>query len=99
MQTDAPGNPGSPATIDPRTGRVVVGDPRGPFPPDYAVSDVEAQVVGDVVASSGSLALTRVRPPLRLVQRTEGVYGDGWMGGSATYSYYAARRRHPHRGR
>ena len=90
VQTDAPANPGSAATVDLRTGRVLVADPRGRFPPEYAVADADAQVVGDVVARDGALALTRVSPPLRLVARTEGVHGDGWMGAEASYNYYAA---------
>ena len=73
-----------------RTGRVLVADPRGRFPPEYAVADADAQVVGNVVARDGALALTRVSPPLRLVARSEGVYGDGWMGAEASYNYYAA---------
>ena len=89
VETEAPANPGSSATIQPATGRVVVSDPRGIFPPEYAVSDADAQVVGDVVATSGTLALTRISPPLRLVERTQGIYNDGWMGADASYTYYA----------
>jgi hypothetical protein len=90
VQTEAPGNPGSAATLDARTGRVVVSDPRGRFPPEYAVGDANAQVVGDVVARADPLVLTRVTPPLRVRARTEGVYGDGWMGGDAAYNYFGS---------
>jgi hypothetical protein len=90
VQTDAPGNPGSGASVDPATGRIVVPDPRSTFPPNFAVSDADARVVGDVVARAGTLVLTRVRRPLRIAARTEGVYGDGWMGGDASYSYYTS---------
>ena len=63
VETDAPANPGSAATIQPATGRVLVDDPRGRFPPEYAVADADAQVVGDVVARRGALALTRSESP------------------------------------
>lgn len=90
VQTDAPGNPGSPATIDPRSGRILVADPRGRFPPEYAVGAAGAQIVGNVVASAGPLVLTRVNPPLRVTSRTEGIHADGWMGGEAAYNHYAS---------
>jgi hypothetical protein len=90
VQTDAPGNPGSAATADRGTGRIVVPDPRGSFPPEFVVSDADVGVVGRVVARAGTLALTRVRPPLRITARTEGLYGDGWMGGDAAFNYYAS---------
>jgi hypothetical protein len=88
VQTEAPGNPGSAATLDPSTGRIAVPDPRGPFPPQYAVGDANAQVVGDVVARAGQLALPRGDPPLRVETRTEGVYPDGWMGPDAAYNQF-----------
>ena len=90
VQTDAPGNPGSAAAVEPRTGRIVVPDPRGTFPPDFVVTDADVGVAGRVVARAGTLALTRVRPPLRIAARTEGLYADGWMGGDASYSYYVS---------
>jgi hypothetical protein len=90
VQTEAPGNPGSAATIDPRSGRILVADPRGRFPPEYAVGDANAQIVGDVVASAGPLELTRVTPPLRVMTRTEGVSPDGWMGPEAAYNHYSS---------
>jgi hypothetical protein len=88
VQTDAPGNPGSAATVDLRTGRIVVPDPRGRFPPEYAVADADARIVGEVVAQDGALALTRVQPPLRVETRTEGIQGDGWMGAEAAFNHY-----------
>jgi hypothetical protein len=90
LQVEAPGNPGSGSTVDPRSGRIVVFEPRGRFPPEYTVEDSDVEVVGDVAARSGLLTLTRVDPPLRLVDQTGGVHADGWMGADAAYNYYNA---------
>lgn len=96
VQVAAPGDPGSGSTVDPRSGRIVVTDPRGRFPPEYTVEDSDVEVVGDVAARGGLLTLTRVDPPLRLVDQTGGVYPDGWMGADAAYNYYnAAEERRP----
>jgi hypothetical protein len=90
VQVEAPGNPGSGSTVDPRTGRILVINPRGRFPPEFTVADSDVPIVGDVVARDGLLTLSRVNPPLRLVDQTGGVHADGWMGGDAAYNYYNA---------
>jgi hypothetical protein len=90
VQVEAPGNPGSGSTVDPRTGRVIVTDPRGRFPPQFTVADSDVPIVGDVVTRGGLLTLYRVDPPLRLVEQTGGVHADGWMGADAAYNYYSA---------
>jgi hypothetical protein len=88
VQTEAPGNPGSGSYVDPRSGRILVLDPRGRFPPEYTVGASQVHVVGDVAARDGLLTLTRVDAPLRLVDQTGGVQVDGWMGADAAYNYY-----------
>jgi hypothetical protein len=88
VQTEAPGNPGSGSYVDPRSGRILVLDPRGRFPPEYTVGASQVHVVGDVTARDGLLTLTRVDAPLRLVDQTGGVQVDGWMGADAAYNYY-----------
>jgi hypothetical protein len=90
VQVEAPGNPGSGSTVDPRSGRIVVIDPRGRFPPEYTVGDSDVHIVGDVVAQEGLLTLSRVDPPLRLVDQTGGIQADGWIGSDAAYNYYNA---------
>jgi hypothetical protein len=90
VQVAAPGNPGSGSTVDPRSGRIVVTDPRGRFPPEYTVGDSDVQIMGDVVARGGLLTLFRVDPPLRMIEQTGGVHADGWMGADAAYNYYNA---------
>jgi hypothetical protein len=91
VQTEAPGNPGSGSIVDPRSGRILVTDPRGRFPPEFTVAHSNVRVAGVLLARDGLLTLMRVDPPLRLVEQTKGVYADGWMGSDATYNYYGAR--------
>jgi hypothetical protein len=88
VQVEAPGNPGSGSAVDPRSGRVVVTEPRGRFPPEFTVADSDVRVLGDVVAREGLLTLSRVDPPLRLVDQTGGIQADGWMASDAGYNYY-----------
>jgi hypothetical protein len=95
LQVEAPGNPGSGSYVDHRSGRIVVIDPRGRFPPEYTVGDSDVRVVGDVTAQAGLLTLARVDPPLRLVDQTGGIQPDGWMGSEAAYNYYNAPEGRP----
>jgi hypothetical protein len=66
-------------------------DPQVP----YVVADPGIDVVGDVVARGGGWRLFRVEPPLRLVDRTEGVYSDNWIGERSTFSQFASEDNLP----
>jgi hypothetical protein len=64
--------------------------------PRYVVGAATLDVVGRRIASAGTLALYRVRPPLRLATLTTGVTQDGWTGVSAAYTHYIPVRRGVH---
>jgi hypothetical protein len=63
----------------------------------YVVVDEGINLVGDVVErmGHGSGGLTkfwrvyRIRPPLRLAESTTGIYDDGWMGETSSYSRFS----------
>jgi hypothetical protein len=58
----------------------------------YAVSPHEVVLVGERVAEVATLAsplvLYRLQPPFRIASRTEGVFPDGWTGGTASLTQY-----------
>ena len=64
--------------------------------PRYVVAAATLDVVGRRIASAGTLALYRVRPPLRLATLATGLTADGWTGASAAYTHYVAVRRRAH---
>jgi hypothetical protein len=64
--------------------------------PRYVVAAATLDVVGRRIASAGTLALYRVRPPLRLATLATGLTADGWTGASAAYTHYVAVRRGAH---
>ena len=80
------------ANVDPGTGRITSQN-LARHPPDYVVSDIP--IAGETVASGNQLTLYRVAPPLRLVSRKQGIYPDGWMGGSAAVTQYSTPGNRP----
>src|SRR5207302_2859640 len=64
--------------------------------PRYVVAASTLDIVGKRIASAGTLALYRVRPPLRLATLTAGITPDGWTGASAAYTRYVPVRRGAH---
>jgi hypothetical protein len=51
------------------------------------------ELAGDLVAQTGAYSLYRVRLPLRMASRVDGVYADGWSGSDATYTRLVAPKR------
>jgi hypothetical protein len=78
--------PSREARIDPRTGRIIAADGRDL--PRYLVAPVGRDPTGSAVRRQGPLVLYRTIDPVSLLQLTEGVYSDRWMGRDATYSRY-----------
>jgi hypothetical protein len=64
--------------------------------PRYVVAANTLNVNGNRIAAAGSLALYRVRPPLRLATLTTGVTGDNWTGASAAFADYVPGKRGAH---
>jgi hypothetical protein len=90
--------PETPTTTDLVTGRI---QPAVPEHVEYAIADRSLPFAGRLVAVGGPadqpLALYRVGRSLRVGEITAGIYGDGWMGGEASYTRYAASRDAPGR--
>ena len=83
----AGGLPDRTGTYDPARGLFTLagtGDVR------YVVVESDVKLAGKMVAQHGRLALYRLHTPIRLVNSTSGIYGDGWMGADASYTRYAA---------
>jgi hypothetical protein len=57
-------------------------------PPKYVVSDISTPIAGEEVARTTQHVLYRVDPPLRITDRNDGIYADGWMGESATHTQF-----------
>lgn len=55
---------------------------------DYAVEEGTVDLVGQVVASRGTVRLVRTGSELRLRSAIAGVFSDGWMGDVSSYSRY-----------
>jgi hypothetical protein len=89
---DAVNTTGLPAmrtTIDGR-GRVVsVEDGKHSLFPRYVVAQPSVGIAGDEVAHSDRLVLYRIRGPLRIEHRVDGIFSDGWSGSDATYTNFA----------
>jgi hypothetical protein len=77
-------------TVDP-SGRVVQAADGAPLSPRYVVAQPGLDIAGEQVAAEGRLILYRVRTPLRLETRLDGVYGDGWSSANATYTNFSTR--------
>jgi hypothetical protein len=77
-----------PTTVDSR-GRFVRTLDRRPLAPGYVVAQPGLDIAGEKVGAQGRLVLYRLRAPLRLETRLDGVYGDGWSGPTATYTNYS----------
>ncbi|MGZ4256152.1 MAG: hypothetical protein ACXVRE_00070 [Gaiellaceae bacterium] len=92
-----PSLPDVTAPLDPRA-RIVPQLPAGSpdATPRYVVAAANLDVAGSRIASSGALALYRVRPPLRLATLTTGVTADSWTGSSAAYTHYLPAGPHAH---
>jgi hypothetical protein len=60
--------------------------------PAYVVAPRTYAPAGDVVARQGFWVLYRVRAPLRLTSRIQGVASDGWIGHRASDIVYRASR-------
>jgi hypothetical protein len=74
-----------PAALDSATGQIAATPSVR-----YAVVPGTLEMAGTLLALRPPLALYRVVPPLRLAGRLDGVYRDGWMGASASYTRYAS---------
>ena len=55
----------------------------------YVVADAGIEVAGRVVEQRGSWTLYENDYPVRLRKSVEGIYADGWMGGTASYTQYS----------
>jgi hypothetical protein len=81
----------SDARLEP-DGRVV--DAGGAAPDlDYVGVEQTVQVAGERLGETDAHALYRIRQPLRLASRWEGLHVDGWMGQTAAYTLFSANRR------
>jgi hypothetical protein len=90
-QAEGPSLPHDSASLDATTGRIVTGDKRFP---KYVVTPSGLALAGRQVATTATLALYRVRRPLRLSQTIEGVYADGWIGSDAALTRYVRGGKH-----
>ena len=82
-----------PAPLDRATGRI-----QAAVPPDPLVVAAERLGIdGGAFAHNGQLALYRINPPPRVRMTVEGVYGDGWTGGSAALTQYVTPGNRPMR--
>jgi hypothetical protein len=75
------------ARIDPATGHIVTDD--GGSLPRYLVSQAGTDVAGSALARQGLFTLYRTIRPASLLQSSDGVYGDRWMGSDAAYTRYS----------
>jgi hypothetical protein len=87
---DPTGLPTVRTTIDPR-GRFVLLDGRRSLSPRYVIAQPSVGIAGERVSSSGRLVLYRVRGPLHIGEKLDGVSLDGWSGTNATYTNYSER--------
>ena len=89
-----PSIPDVTAPLDPANGRIAPQLPADSpdLRPRYVVADTNVNVAGTRVASAGSLALYRVRPPLQIATMTAGLQPDGWTGPTANYTRYVVPR-------
>ncbi len=87
-QVEGPPLPAFAAAADARTGRIGFA---GTTSPRYVVAPSTLQVAGRRVASTSTLTLYRVRPPLRLAESVAGISPDRWMASDAAFTSYVAR--------
>jgi hypothetical protein len=67
-------------------------------PPDrYVVAAERLGIAGTVIARNGQLALYRIDPPARVGMTVEGLYADGWTGGTAALTQYITPGNRPMR--
>jgi hypothetical protein len=88
---DPTGLPTVRTTIDARGRFVSVDDGRRPLSPRYVVAQPVVGIAGEKIASTDRLVLYRIRGPLRIDQRVDGVFADGWSGANATYTNFSTR--------
>jgi hypothetical protein len=86
------------APLDPKTGRIRPDLPAGSpdVNPRYVVAAQNVDVAGKRLATGGLLALSRVRPPLRLASLTSGITPDGWTSPSASYTHFVGAKPGSH---
>jgi hypothetical protein len=89
---DPTGLPTVRTTIDAQGRFVSVDDGRRPLSPRYVVAQPAVGIAGERIVSTDRLVLYRIRGPLRIDERLDGVSADGWSGTSATYTNYSQRR-------
>jgi hypothetical protein len=91
-----PSIPDVTAPLDPITGRITPALPADSPDrrPRYVVG-VSGLDVGRPIASAGFLSLYRVRQPLGLVSRTDGLQPDGWTGSDVTYNRFVVPGNRP----
>jgi hypothetical protein len=61
----------------------------------YVLTDAGIEVAGRVVERRGSWTLYENEYPVRLRRSVEGIYADGWMGKTASYTQYSTPRNEP----
>lgn len=59
----------------------------------YAVAESGIEAVGSVVETLGEWSVVKLAGPLRLRAVRNGVFSDGWMGRSSSYSQYSSPGR------
>ena len=88
---DPTGLPTVRTTIDARGRFVSVDESRRLLTPRYVVAQPAVGIAGERIANADRLVLYRIRGPLRLDEKIDGVSPDGWSGTSATYTNYSQR--------
>jgi hypothetical protein len=84
--------PQSLVSLDARTGQLDPA-PRARYLVVPASLAVDGKLVATQLGLAAPLAVYRTRSPSRLAHSVEGLYPDGWMGGSAAYVQWAGSRR------
>ncbi len=80
--------PQSAASLDQTTGAVVSQATKKPVSGNYVISSQELDVDGKALVRHPPYVLSRVKPPVRLVSTSQGVYADRWMGNQAFLNRY-----------
>ena len=94
--TEPVGLPETPVTVDSANGRLETSDAsmRAELASiRYFLTDTGTDLAGRSSAIHTPFALYALRPPPRIASLVSGVYGDGWMGGDASYTRYASSQR------
>jgi hypothetical protein len=74
--------------IDEASGQIEPTAPQGPLTEPVVVTTSTMSLAGEQLASHPPLVAYRIRQPLHLAGNTSGFYGDGWIGGKATYTQF-----------